>query len=158
MTWSYEPALLLQHQGPSSVGHLHPLLIQIRPGPGRAPPDVDLVSRVDPHATTEPVHEQEIPVLMLVQISCFNPGGLIRVVKFSRALCQEMVAWVVPLPPVVLNLESSLRINLSHPNSSPAKDQMLGSIPFGAFVSPLDSGSKLQVTGLPASCHVRWGA
>ena len=52
----------------TSVGHLHPLLIQIRPGPGRAPPDVDLVSRVDPHATTEPVHEQEIPVLI---VSCF---------------------------------------------------------------------------------------
>ena len=50
----------------TSVGHLHPLLIQIRPGPGRAPPDVDLVSGVDPHATTEPVHEQEVPVLMVL--------------------------------------------------------------------------------------------
>ena len=52
----------------TSVGHLHPLLIEIRPGPGRASPDVDLVSGVDPHATTEPVHEQEVPVLI---VSCF---------------------------------------------------------------------------------------
>ena len=52
----------------TSVGHLHPLLIEIRPGPGRAPPHVDLVSRVDPHAATEPVHEQEVPVLI---VSCF---------------------------------------------------------------------------------------
>ena len=52
----------------TSVGHLHPFLIEIRPRSGRAPPHVDLVSGVDPHAATEPVHEQEVPVLI---VSCF---------------------------------------------------------------------------------------
>ena len=65
----------------TSVGHLHPILIQIRPRSGRAPPDVDLVSGVDPHATTEPVHEQEVPVLIVsILIFCLwrkNPLNII---------------------------------------------------------------------------------
>ena len=55
----------------TSIGHLHPILIQIRPGPGRAPPDVDLVSGVDPRATPEPVHKEEVGVLVGFQLYHF---------------------------------------------------------------------------------------
>ena len=98
-------------QLPTSIGHLHPILIKVGSSPGGAPTDVDLIGGVDPHATAEPVHKQEIGILevshifslfirifdlmlvflllanlMLVHVSCFYPSRLIGVVKAPGTL------------------------------------------------------------------------
>ena len=60
------------HDFHTSVGHLHPVPVQVGPGPGGAATYVDLVGGVDARAAVEPVHKQEVGVLVGSVVVYFN--------------------------------------------------------------------------------------
>ena len=49
----------------TSVGHLHPVLVQVGSIPRGAATNVDLIGGVNAHAAPEPVHKEKVGVLVV---------------------------------------------------------------------------------------------
>merc|ERR1719400_2647850 len=136
VTRPYEPARPGQQETAASLRHQHSSLVSEGAAHRLRATNVNLVGGVHSAAAAKPVDEEVVESLVFVEVGSLYPLHLPTVLLAGRAPGQIVVGGGSLLPPVVLHLASSHRVQLRRPNPASAEDQVVGAVlvPEGAGV------------------------